>query len=98
MLYTTDILQRLHDLLPELRRHHGVESLALFGSAARDELNDQSDIDILVRFAGPATLARYCQVQRLLEATFDRKVDLVTTNGLRPELESAIRRDLLDVT
>lgn len=49
------ILRALSERLPGVRTRYGVKTLALFGSAARDELGPQSDIDVLVKFDGPAT-------------------------------------------
>ncbi|MCP5246744.1 MAG: nucleotidyltransferase domain-containing protein, partial [Burkholderiales bacterium] len=54
--------QRVIELLtrskPELQARFGVVRLALFGSTARDEATNVSDIDILVAFDGPATSKR----------------------------------------
>jgi predicted nucleotidyltransferase len=75
-----------------------VASLALFGSAVRGELNADSDIDILVEFAGPATFDRYMELKLFLEDLLDRPIDLVTKKALRPEMRSGIAGELLDVT
>lgn len=37
----------------EIRERYGVESLALFGSVSRDEAQQQSDVDLLVKFVHP---------------------------------------------
>ena len=58
--------------------------LALFGSFARGQATDSSDIDILVAFDGPATSRSYFGVQFYLEDLLGRSVDLVTTKALRP--------------
>ena len=52
---TNDIVQRLSGQLSEMRRRFSIQRLAVFGSAARDQLTDGSDIDILVVFQGTAT-------------------------------------------
>lgn len=64
--------------------------LALFGSVSRDGAESGSDVDILVRFDGPATSRRYFGVQFHLEDILGRPVDLVTDKALRPELRSYI--------
>ena len=81
----------------ELERRFGVLELSLFGSVARGDANDDSDIDILVKFDGPATSARYFGVQFHLEDVFGRPVDLVTDVALRPELRPFIERDAVRV-
>lgn len=78
---------------PELARRFGVMRLALFGSTARDD----SDVDILVAFDGPATSERYFGTQFYLEDLLGRPVDLVTEKALRAELRPFIEREALRV-
>lgn len=75
----------------------GVQDLALFGSMARDRAGEASDVDLLVRFQGPATSARYFGLQFYLEDLLGRPVDLVTDKALRPELRATIEREALQV-
>jgi uncharacterized protein len=70
-----------------------VRDLALFGSMARDLAGEASDVDLLVRFEGPATSARYFGLQFYLEDLLGRPVDLVTDKALRPELRPYIERE-----
>jgi predicted nucleotidyltransferase len=71
----------------------GVRSLALFGSAARDEATPTSDIDLLVDFARPVGLFGFLRVKQHLEHLLGREVDLVTRDALKPQLREAILRD-----
>ena len=75
----------------------GVVSLAVFGSVARDEATPHSDVDILVEFDQPTTLAGYMGLKGLLEEILGRRVDLVTRNGLRDRLRPSIERDAVRV-
>jgi len=75
---------------------YGVKSLALFGSAARNNLRADSDLDLLVQFED-ATWANYIGLKLYLEDLLGRPVDLVTPKALRPLLQPAIERDLLHV-
>jgi predicted nucleotidyltransferase len=90
-------LQLLREHLAALSREFGVTSLALFGSMSRDEAREDSDIDILVSFDGPATSARYFGVQFYLEDLLGHPVDLVTDKALRPELRPHVEREALHV-
>lgn len=90
-------LQLLHDHMLTLAAEFGVEELALFGSMARDQAREGSDIDILVSFDGPATSARYFGVQFYLEDLLGHPVDLVTDKALRPELRPFVEREALHV-
>ena len=76
------IIERIRGLRSQLDTL-GVASLGLFGSVARGEERDDSDIDILVAFDGPATFDQYMDVKLLLEDALGRRVDLVTEQGLR---------------
>lgn len=82
---------------PELQARFGVAKLALFGSTARNEATNISDIDILVAFDGPATSKRYFGVQFYLEDLFNCPVDLVTEKALRLELRPYIEQEQINV-
>ncbi|MER0170655.1 MAG: DNA polymerase subunit beta [Nitrosomonas sp.] len=91
------VLDILRLLKPDLIERFGVTRLALFGSSARDEAEENSDINIVVAFDGPATSKKYFGVQFLLEDQLRRPVDLVTEKALRPELKPFIEREAIDV-
>ena len=82
---------------PELSTRFGVTRLSLFGSMARDEATESSDIDILVSFDGPATSERYFGVLFFFEDLLGRPVDLVTDKSLRAELKPYVEQTLIDV-
>ncbi len=82
---------------PILAARYGVTHLALFGSTARDAAKNDSDIDILVAFDGPATSERYFGVQFHLEDLFGCAVDLVTEKALRAELRPFIEKEAVHV-
>ena len=84
------LLQQEKDLLA---REYGVTELALFGSFSRDDAEAGSDVDILVKFDGPATSKRYFGVQFHLEDLLGRQIDLVTEKALRPELRPHIESE-----
>ena len=58
-----EVLKMLRAHKEMLSHRFGVTNLALFGSAARNEMSDDSDIDILVRFDRPGTSKAYFGVQ-----------------------------------
>ena len=95
MLTRKQITQILKAHKPNLESRFGVTDLALFGSAASDNVGPESDIDILVAFDGPATSKRYFGVQFYLEDRLGRSVDLVTDKALRAELRPFIKREAL---
>ena len=82
---------------PELSERFDVTHLALFGSVARDEAGDDSDVDVLVRFDGPATSKRYFGALFYMEDLLGRSVDLVTDNALRKELRPYVEKEAVSV-
>lgn len=82
---------------PEIADRFGVANLAIFGSTARDEATEDSDLDVLVSFEGKANSRRYFGLQFFLEDLLARPVDLVTDRALRAELKPYIGQDLLNV-
>ena len=91
------LIELLKEHKPTLAQRFGVEELALFGSAARDMAEEDSDVDILVRFDGPATARRFFGVQFYIEDLLGRPVDLVTSKALRKELRPFVEREAIDV-
>jgi len=80
-----------------LAERFGVSRLALFGSFARNAARDDSDVDIIIGFDGPATSDRYFGAQFFLEDLLGRNVDLVTEKALRAELRPYIEKEAIDV-
>ncbi len=80
-----------------LSRDLGVERLLVFGSVVRGTGREDSDIDILVDFDGPATFDRYFELKERLEKLLGRSVDLVTRNALRPAMRPVIEREAVRV-
>ncbi len=94
---TPEALARsLQSITKDLERL-GVERLSVFGSHARGEAREDSDVDVLVEFRGPATLQSYSDLKLLLEGLWQRKVDLVTERAIRPELRPRIRGEAIRV-
>ncbi len=81
----------------ELHREFGVYSLSLFGSVARDEAGEGSDVDVLVEFDRPTGLFGLIRLQQHLETLLGCKVDVGTTAGLRPRIRERVLHEALRV-
>ncbi|MDE2665395.1 MAG: nucleotidyltransferase family protein [Acidobacteriota bacterium] len=92
-----EVLKVLRAHKATLSQRFGVTDLVLFGSVARDQASEDSDIDILVRFDGPATSKGYFGTQFYLEDLLGRSVDLVTHKALRAELRPYVEREAVHV-
>ena len=69
------------------------ERIAIFGSYARGEAKESSDVDILVRFAQPKTLIQIVQIEDEIKKSIHLNVDLVTEKAVSPHLAGNIHRD-----
>jgi len=69
-----------------------ISTLSLFGSAVTENFTDESDIDLLVEFESDAKIGflALARIQRELTDLFQRPVDLVTRNGLKPIIREQI--------
>ncbi|MBI2854961.1 MAG: nucleotidyltransferase family protein [Chloroflexi bacterium] len=92
---------RRSEILATLAHHKGdlqgfgVSSLALFGSAARDEAGPESDVDILVEFDRPVGLFEFLALKGYLEGLLGHTVDLVTPAALRPHMRDHVLQEAL---
>lgn len=73
--------------ISELRNAYRVSRLGIFGSFARGEANELSDVDILVEFSDSVDLFHFIRLQCHLSGILGRKVDLVTPEALKPEIK-----------
>jgi len=97
MLDRKHILTLLKEKQSNLRTL-GVMSVALFGSVARDEAVDGSDIDILVSFhQSPVTFDSYMDVKFFLEDLLSNPVDLVIAESLHPRIKPSVHQDAVYV-
>ena len=78
--------------IAELCRRYGVCELSLFGSAARGELQPDSDIDLLVEFASGTSvgLLHLSRLRREFVDLLGRQVDLVPKSGLKPAIRERV--------
>lgn len=92
MTLQDDILQRLRTAAPSLRLQ-AVQAIWVFGSVARGEADEESDVDILVDLDAPVSLFEFVRLRRQLASILGRRVDLVTRDGLRPHLRDQVMRE-----
>jgi predicted nucleotidyltransferase len=78
-----DILTTLRSHLPELRERYSIRSLAVFGSYARGEQTEASDVDVLVDFERAPDLIRFADLEEDLAGLTGLRVDMVSAGALR---------------
>lgn len=76
-------------------RSYDPERIGIFGSLARQEITQDSDIDILVKFKDTLTLLQLVRIHRELSQILGKKVDVVTESSLKNErIKKHIYNDL----
>ncbi len=91
------LLKNLREAMPELVAKFGVQHLDLFGSFARGEAEAGSDVDLLVTFQGEPTFSQFMGLKEYLEARLERRVDILTPEGLKPRIREQVLKSLLHV-
>ncbi len=81
----------------ELRKEYGVEHLKIFGSYARNEQKENSDLDILVSLNGKIDLLGFVDLKFYLEEITGLPVDLVSDKGMSPFLKPYIEKHIVEV-
>jgi predicted nucleotidyltransferase len=83
--------------LRALASRYGISSIQVFGSMARDDANNLSDVDFLVEGSGP--LSGFSLGAMLMDAQdlLGRKIDIVTVNSLHPLMRDRVLRESLPI-
>lgn len=88
-----DQVMRQRDAILHLATQRGARNVRLFGSVARGDARDDSDIDFLVDLAPGRSLLDLGGLLMDLQSLLGRPVDLLTEEGLRPRIRSYVLRD-----
>ena len=74
-------------------RTYGVKRLGLFGSYVKETAHSESDIDLLVELE-EVSFDRYMELRIFLEDLFEKKIDLVIADSLKPRLRPRIEKEV----
>jgi len=92
-----DVMRILQEKRQELVDRYNISTLSVFGSVARDEARQDSDVDILVEFSRPVGLFQFIELQQRLEALLGSKVDLGTPRSLKPRIKEQVLQEAIRV-
>jgi predicted nucleotidyltransferase len=93
---TKAILNKLNQAKPHFFKKYPLKSMGLFGSYARYEASEKSDIDIMVEFSRPVGF-EIVDLALELEDILKEKVDLVSKNGIKSNMLPYIEKDIIYV-
>ncbi|MCK6561368.1 nucleotidyltransferase family protein [bacterium] len=82
------------DKLIEICQKNDVAKIGVFGSMARGEASEQSDIDLVVYFSKPKSFLNLVRLEREMSEALGRKVDLLTEMAISPYLRESLLREL----
>jgi predicted nucleotidyltransferase len=96
-MYTLEtILEKLRAYMPVLQKKYPVSRLGVFGSYARGEAGEDSDIDVAVELNGPMGL-NFVAMADEIEDLFGVKVDVVPKRSIKPSYLASVEKDILYV-
>ena len=93
----TEALKEHREAIIELAEKHGATDIRVFGSAARGDGDELSDIDFLVRMLPGRSLFDLGALLMDLRDLLGRNVDVVTERGLRPRMRERVLREAVPV-
>jgi len=92
-----DVIAKLQELKPTITARYKVREISLFGSFARGEQLENSDIDLLTEFDDNADLFDLIGLGLYLEEIFKRSVDIVPKKSLRAELRETVLQQVVTI-
>lgn len=92
-----EIVKVLRELGDQIEREYNAEIEGIFGSYARGEEREGSDLDVLINCKEDATLLDLVGLGQFLEERLRCKVDVVSKRALREEIEPYVMDDLIPV-
>ena len=92
-----ELLNNLIALKSELNDKFGIEKIALFGSFARDEAKENSDIDIVILKMREKDLSKRIQAKEFLQKKLNRNIDLGYFDSMKTFIKNRIKKDLIYV-
>ena len=92
-MHLQDILAARRDEILRLAKAHGARNVRVFGSAARGEADEDSDIDFLVEFEPGTSLLKHAALIVALEDLLGRKVDVAPEKTLKERIRDRVLRE-----
>lgn len=90
-------IEKYKEVILEVLKKHEVKRASLFGSIVREEMTDESDIDILIEFKGVKSLLDLAGLKIALEEALKSKVDILTFDSIHPLLREQILAEQVEI-
>jgi hypothetical protein len=92
-----EVKLQLQVLKPTLKKRFKVETIDIFGSYAREEQTQKSDLDILVTYSGAVSLFTIYDLKQYLKRKLHMKVDVVSKEYLNKHIKDQVLKEAVDV-
>jgi len=92
-----ELILKLINVKDELKQQFGINEIALFGSYARDEANEESDVDIAIIKINKKDFLKRLQAKEFLEKKLNKKVDIGYLDSMKTFIKNRIKKDLIYV-
>lgn len=91
------IITDIQKIIQPILWKYPIKRASIFGSYARQEAHENSDIDILVEFSSSVSLLQFVSIKLELEDILGKKVDLVEYSTLKPQLKANILKEQIAI-
>lgn len=92
-----DVKLQLRALKPTLKERFKVETIDIFGSYAREEHTEKSDLDILVTYSAPVSLFTIYDLKQYLKRKLHMKVDVISKEYLNKYIKDQVLKEAVAV-
>ena len=90
-------IEEIKEKATPILKSAGASRASIFGSYARGEENEKSDVDILIEAPDDMSLLDLAHLQILLQEALGKEVDILTYGGINPRVEPYIMKDLIPI-
>jgi len=90
-------IEEIKKKITPILKKHGIRKAAISGSFAKDEMTEESDIDILVEIPGDISLLDFVGIKLELEKKLGREVDLIEYSTIKPEVKEEILKEEVSI-
>ncbi|MFK5938587.1 MAG: nucleotidyltransferase family protein [Sulfurimonas sp.] len=92
-----ELKSNILSLKPYIQENYDVDEIYIFGSYARKDQNENSDIDLLVNFKKTPDLLTFIEIEEFLSKKLKHVVDLVPKRKLKPQLRDTILKEAIAI-
>jgi len=92
-MITLDELRRRRDEILEIANRHGAHDIRVFGSVARGDAGEDSDLDLIVRFEPDRSLFDHGGLLMDLRELLGQKVDVISEGGMRQRFRDHVMKE-----